>query len=313
MSDITTAQPPAQIGTSMLTVLERILKDPQFDIQKAEAVMRLVAEQEQRMLERDARDAKRAYSRDWSAVQNEIERVRQSGRNPAIGNPYAKLADLDKALREVATRHGFAYRFTFAEPPQPGWIRMGMIVSHDQGHEEQHWFDGPIDNASSGRVQRTPIQSVGSTTTYLRRYLMMTVWNLVPSNDPSDDDGEASRRPSGNGRERYVARTTNYPDNDPPPAWGAPEPASEPPAVTTKPNGSGNGSGQVPNLRQQLDAFEADAKAVQTAEQWDALMATEFVRKCEEKLATTSAAAWDRFNRIRDAERARLFPSEEVI
>jgi hypothetical protein len=41
------------------------------------------------------------------------------------------------------------------------------------------------------------VQAVGSTITYLRRYLMQMGLNLVPENDPTDDDGEGTRRSKG--------------------------------------------------------------------------------------------------------------------
>ena len=70
---------------------------------------------------------------------------------------------------------------------------MVIIIEHTSGYWEEHHMDGPPD-LSSGRVPRSPIQSVGSTNTYLRRYLLQMALNLIPEGAPEDNDGEPMRQ-----------------------------------------------------------------------------------------------------------------------
>lgn len=72
----------------------------------------------------------------------------------------------------------------------------------------------------------TPVQAVGSTVTYLRRYLSAMVFNVVLADD--DDDGEATRR-------------TPPPRSERPPAWEPPRTVARPPPAppaTSPPNGT---------------------------------------------------------------------------
>ncbi|HEY2418841.1 MAG TPA: hypothetical protein VGH84_13035, partial [Steroidobacteraceae bacterium] len=49
-----------------------------------------------------------------------------------------------------------------------------------------------LTGSQGGRMAVTPVQAIGSTVTYLRRYLLGMVWNTVLADD--DDDGEGTRR-----------------------------------------------------------------------------------------------------------------------
>lgn len=180
------AMPVSHAG-SILAAIERMIRSD-IDPSRIQQVLDLYNQ------ERD-RAQLEAFNVALSDLQSEIWEVAASGRNPTFRSAYSTLHDLLKEARPIYTRYGVSIRFgtalrrSAAPPLQQGWIRVVLIISHNQGHWEEHWLDGPPDASRSGR---TPVQTVGSTTTYLRRYLFMMILNLVPGGDPTDDDGRGS-------------------------------------------------------------------------------------------------------------------------
>jgi len=172
----------------LMGFIERASKDPEFDVNKFRELLVMYRE------ERD-RAKKEAFNAAMAEVQAEIGKIERSGRNPTFNNPYAKLEDLDAAARPIYAPRGFNIRYGSAAATRPGWQRITLTISHRDGYSEEHYLDGPPDiQENTSARSRTPIQAIGSTVTYLRRYLLQMVLNLVPANDPADDDGEASRR-----------------------------------------------------------------------------------------------------------------------
>jgi hypothetical protein len=172
--------------SGLLSFIERASKDDTFDVAKFGELLRL-----QRDTEHDV--ARRAFNRAMAQAQAEMLPVARSAQNKHLGNRYAKLEDIDREMRPIYTRHGFSVRFGSAEPPQPGWMRVTCTVAHEAGYFEENYLDSPVTVAGSqgGRMAVTPVQAVGSTVTYLRRYLEGMIFNIVLADD--DDDGESQR------------------------------------------------------------------------------------------------------------------------
>lgn len=175
-------------ANGLLAFIERASRDPEFDVAKFGALL----DRHEAMVERAKKDA---FNHDMAKVQAEIGRILRTGKNPTFVNPYARLEDLDRAARPIYSAHGFSVRYGSAPAPREGWLRVTLTIAHRDGYSEEHYLDGPIDSQQNERRGRTPIQAVGSTVTYLRRYLLQMVLNLVPGDNPEDDDGEGQRRP----------------------------------------------------------------------------------------------------------------------
>ena len=148
--------------------------------------------------ERD-RQQRAEFSRDLNALQSECFEIQQSGFNPTFKRAYPNLNDLVRQSRPYCSKHNITIRFgtDLHRPDAPAvpekWQRVVIIIEHTSGYWEEHHMDGPPD-LSSGRVPRSPIQSVGSTNTYLRRYLLQMALNLIPEGAPEDNDGEPMRQ-----------------------------------------------------------------------------------------------------------------------
>jgi hypothetical protein len=180
MSDITTT------GNGLLSFIERASRDETFSIEKFEALLRMRRDEEQDQ-------ARKMFNRAMAEVEAEIGPIIRDRINPAVNRKYATLEAISAVLRPVYSKHGFAVRFGCDKPPKEGWMRITCTTSHAGGYSEQIYLDSPVDVQQGGRG-RTPVQAVGSTITYLRRYLLQLAFNVVLADDEDDDDGEVMRR-----------------------------------------------------------------------------------------------------------------------
>lgn len=170
--------------TSLVNFIERAALDPTIDIAKLEALLKM---QREVVLEQD----RRAFNRAMSAAQKEMLPVIRDSTNPAFKSKYAKLETIDAQMRPIYTAHGFNVRYKTGICPRDGWMRVICVVSHDDGYYEESY----LDSDSAGSANKTSVQAIGSIVSYLRRYLLLMVFNIVTAADP-DDDGEAMRRES---------------------------------------------------------------------------------------------------------------------
>jgi hypothetical protein len=174
-------------NTALMSFIERAANNPEFDVAKFGELLRL-----QRDVGHD--QARRAFNAAMADAQSEMLPVVRDAKNSHLGNRYARLETIDAAMRPIYTRHGFSVRFGSAPSPREGDIRIICTVAHSGGYFEENHLDAPLGTTGSqgGRTQTTPVQSVGSAVTYLRRYLLTMVFNIVLADD--DDDGEGARR-----------------------------------------------------------------------------------------------------------------------
>jgi hypothetical protein len=179
------AQPEAAM--SLLNVIERASRDSSVDVAKLESLLQM---QERVMRAR----AKQEFTQALSAVAAELEPVARDARNTHTNTRYAKLESIDAALRPIYSRHGFSVRYG-SEPAADGLVHVTCTVSHIGGHSETLGLAAPVDAVGTGgKTSKTGVQAIGSTVTYLRRYLLTMAMNVTFIDDDDDDDGEAARR-----------------------------------------------------------------------------------------------------------------------
>ena len=190
-------------STALMSFIERAAINPDFDVQKFGELLRM-----QREMEHD--QARRAFNQAMAITQADMPPVVRSATNKHLGNKYAKLEDVDREMRPIYTAHGFSVRFGSAPAPE-GYIRITCTVAHASGYFEENYLDAPTNNVGSqgGRTATTGVQAVGSAVTYLRRYLLGMVFNIVLADD--DDDGEAMRsQPASTPRYQRKVDPTPY-------------------------------------------------------------------------------------------------------
>jgi hypothetical protein len=179
---------PATDTGSLLEVIRRAAADPSVDMDKME---RLLAMKE-RM---DAREAETAFNQALNAAQAEVGRIAADATNPQTHSKYATYAKLDKVLRPIYTRHGFALSFDETDSPKPEHIRVLCHVTHSAGHTKTYQKDMPADGkgAKGGDVM-TKTHATGAASSYGARYILKGIFNVAIGEE--DRDGNDATEPT---------------------------------------------------------------------------------------------------------------------
>jgi len=206
----TTAPAPTDETTAFLQTIERMAVNPDVDIEKLKALMAMRKEflaEKQRV----------AFDAAFAEMQPELPTIDRNGRivvfskadreagktdgKPLQNTPYALFEDISEAVRPVLAKHGFAISFRNDLAPD-GKLRTTCILSHREGHREQTHIDLPYDSSGS----KNPVQSVGSSSAYGKRYTTIAILNIV-SRAPQerDDDGKKGGGPPRITDEQHAA------------------------------------------------------------------------------------------------------------
>jgi len=129
-------------------------------------------------------------------AQGEIKGAVKDSKNPHFKSSYADLASIAEACRAPLSKHGIA---VVQIPHNCG---RDIAVTTMLGHSSGQWI--------RGRLSVAPVkfdaQSVGSVTTYLRRYSLAAMAGVAPE----DDDGEAAQgRGQSNGGTQMAPPAAN--------------------------------------------------------------------------------------------------------
>lgn len=168
---------------SMLDVIARAAADPTVNVDKLERLMAM----QQGVLAEKRRIAFRAA---LTALEADLPQITKSGQvlhGNTLKHKFAKLEDIDNAIRPICKDHGFAFSFD-SKPAPNNSIEFSCAMSHREGHSETRTITLPVDTGPG----RSAVQAVGSTTSYAKRYLLGMHLHLVTREE--DDDGSGSRK-----------------------------------------------------------------------------------------------------------------------
>jgi ERF superfamily len=184
------AQP---VADTLLNFVAQAVRDPSIEVTKLDALLRM-----QREIVAD--DARLQFNRAMSEAQAEMLPVLRDAQNTETRSRYARLETIDAIVRPIYTRHGFSLEFN-SEPIDGPNVRVVCEVSHVAGHSKKFHLDAALDTVGfKGTANKTPLHGLGSSVTYLRRYLVCMVFNIVLANEDNDgnrerDTGEVISRP----------------------------------------------------------------------------------------------------------------------
>lgn len=132
-----------------------------------------------------------AFNSAMTDAQSEMGRIGADASNTQTRSRYATYAKLDRVLRPIYTRHGFALSFTTEPMQEKEVVRCVCIVSHKDGYERRYQLDMPADGkgAKGGDVM-TKTHAAGSATQYGMRYLLKMIFNVAIGDE--DDDGNSA-------------------------------------------------------------------------------------------------------------------------
>jgi len=172
---------------SLMDVISRAAKDPSVDIEKMKELMAMA--RELRMEQRQV-----AFSQAMKAAQDEMVPIVRNAENTSTHSRYATLDAIDEAIRPVYTRHGFSLTFNSPGFSKEEGVSVSCTVMHEQGHSREYSLQGELDMTGfKGVANKTAIQGLSSTMTYLQRILTRMIFNLTFKN--ADKDGNAPSVP----------------------------------------------------------------------------------------------------------------------
>jgi len=171
-------------STALINVIEKAAYNPDVDIDKME---RLLSMQE-RIIDRQA---EQAFNDAMVRAQLAMPTVEADSDNPQTRSKYAKFEKVNKAIKPIYTKEGFALSFGTADSSIPEYIRVTCDVSHIGGHHKEYYMDLPPDTEGiKGTVNKTKVHGAASAHSYAKRYLAVMIFNVTIGGE--DDDGNAA-------------------------------------------------------------------------------------------------------------------------
>lgn len=170
--------------TSLLQVIERVARDPEINIEKMERLLEM-----QRQITQAKAEAE--FNAAMSSAQSEMGCISADANNQQTSSRYASYAQLDKYLRPIYTKHGFALSFDEADSPKAEHIRVVCHVSHRAGFTRTYHRDMPVTTTGlKGNANMTLTHANASGQSYAMRYLLKAIFNVAVGED--DDDGNGA-------------------------------------------------------------------------------------------------------------------------
>ena len=188
--------PSSDRPSAVLALVERAALDPRADVEKLERMMA--------MYERlKAKEAELAYNAAKGRILKRLAGIKIFKNKSALyeiekGKPqrgtyeafkYAPLEEIDKHLRPLLAKEDLDLSYS-DEPLEGGGILIRGRLKHlPGGHYEDSFMPAPLDTTGG----KSNVQAVGSTNSFLRRYVACNIFNIVVVGD--DDDRHNRRGP----------------------------------------------------------------------------------------------------------------------
>lgn len=198
---------PVSESSALIQVIERAARDPSIDIVK---MKELFAMRKEIVMEA----AEAAFNAAMTECQKEMRPISADAENPQTRSKYATYAKLDRALRPIYTKHGFAISYDEADSPKAEHVRVLAYVSHTGGFTRTYRRDMPADGkgAKGGDVM-TKTHAVGGAHSYGARYLLKGIWNVAVGEDDRDGNDPKGNLPEApEGYEKWKADMTALAD-----------------------------------------------------------------------------------------------------
>jgi hypothetical protein len=184
----------ASEAAAFLSMLDRIARDPTVDIERIERMSTLY--------ERSvARSAKAAYDAALSEMQPQLPIIDKRGKGHN-GAKYALWEDIAEGILSVTAQHGFS--LTFRVQPLDKAVNVTAVLAHRDGHREETAFPFPLDATGN----KSPIQSVGSSISYGKRYTACALLNVIAHGE--DDDGKAGSKQKSSAEAKRDGTTQRF-------------------------------------------------------------------------------------------------------
>ena len=134
-------------------------------------------------LQREAREAKRAFITAMAMFKANPPRIVKDRDNKQYGSKYVSLGNLVNTTLPILSQCGLSA--TWDQEQSSAGIKVTCTVTHEMGHAESVSMTAPPDKSGA----KNGIQEIKSTITYLRASTFESVLGLASSDANFDDDG----------------------------------------------------------------------------------------------------------------------------
>src|SRR5215470_11472903 len=180
--------PPSDSPSTVMALIERVARDPRADAEKLDRIMAMYERLKAKEAELAFNGAKGRILKKLAGIKivksrpvlSESDNGKQRGTVEAF--KYAPLEEIDKHLRPLLAEEEMDLSYS-DEPCDGGGILIRGRLKHlPNGHYEDSFMPAPPDTTGG----KSNVQAVGSTNSFLRRYVVYNIFNIVVGDD---DDG----------------------------------------------------------------------------------------------------------------------------
>lgn len=114
--------------------------------------------------------------------------IKKSGKNKFIGYEYFELNDLLPYIRELLEKYELFMKITHHE------TKSVLQLINCEKPEETIEFESPRASLPSEKAGKHPMQEVGTTETYVRRYLILSAFNVCETEEIDISQGYEEKR-----------------------------------------------------------------------------------------------------------------------
>ena len=169
----TVVNPADQPPSTLPNLLERVISDPAFDLERVQRVIDMHEAME-------AKQLRSAYVDALARAQAAFPDIDKLGKSHH--GHYGRWEDIHKAITPALASNGIALSFS-VNTDDPKRIGVMAIARHRSGHEERgDWVWLPIDTSGN----KNPAQQVGSTMSYGKRYAAGFLLNFRVGGEDTD-------------------------------------------------------------------------------------------------------------------------------
>ena len=182
--------PPSDSPSTVLALIERVVLEPRVDVEKLERMIAMYERLKAKEAELAFNAAKARILKKLAGIKivknrsvlHEIDRGKPQ-RGACEAFKYAPLEEIDRHLRPLLAKEDMDLSYS-NESREGGEILIrGRLTHLPSGHYVDSFMPAPPDTTGG----KSNVQAVGSTNSFLRRYIACNIFNIVVVGD--DDDG----------------------------------------------------------------------------------------------------------------------------
>jgi hypothetical protein len=181
---------PSDSPSTILALIERVALDPRADVEKLESVVAMYERGKVKEAELVYNAAKGRILKKLAGIKIVksrsvlcgVEQGKPQKGSSGVFN-YAPLEEIDKHLRPLLAEEAMDLSYSDQLQEGGGILIRGRLRHLPSGHYEDSFMCAPPDTSGG----KSNVQAVGSTNSFLRRYILCNIFNIVVVGD--DDDG----------------------------------------------------------------------------------------------------------------------------